>query len=82
MNRSIRVLVLVALVTLLPVIAGAQAPAGEMTLVYNISIVPRWFDPAESEGLITPFLFHFMIHDALVNRGAPPPTGSRSCGRA
>jgi peptide/nickel transport system substrate-binding protein len=65
-NRSLRLLVLVALVTLLPGIAGAEAPAGQMTLVYNISIVPRWFDPAESEGLVTPFIFYYALHDALV----------------
>jgi len=46
--------------------ARGQAPAGQMTLVYNISIVPRWFDPAESEGLVTPFIFYYAIHDALV----------------
>src|SRR5262245_15798468 len=65
-SRSLRLLVLVALVTLLPGIAGAEAPAGQMTLVYNISIVPRWFDPAESEGLVTPFIFYYALHDALV----------------
>src|SRR5262245_59224783 len=37
-----------------------------MTLVYNIAIVPRWFDPAESEGLVTPFIFYYAMHDALV----------------
>ena len=47
-------------------IARGQTPAGQMTLVYNISIVPRWFDPAESEGLVTPFIFYYAIHDALV----------------
>ena len=65
-NRSLCLLVLVALATLLPGIAGAEAPAGQMTLVYNISIVPRWFDPAESEGLVTPFIFYYALHDALV----------------
>src|SRR5262245_40004898 len=43
-----------------------QTSAGQMTLVYNISIVPRWFDPAESEGLVTPFIFYYALHDALV----------------
>ena len=66
MKRWLRRLVLVALVTLPPGLAGAEAPAGQMTLVYNISIVPRWFDPAESEGLVTPFIFYYALHDALV----------------
>src|SRR5437879_12544833 len=50
---------------LVPVPAGA-GPEGQMTLVFNVSTAARWFDPSESEGLITPFIFYFMIHDALV----------------
>ena len=46
--------------------AGAQGPAGQMTLVHGITLAPRWFDPAESEGLVTPFIFYYSIHDALV----------------
>jgi peptide/nickel transport system substrate-binding protein len=50
--------------------AGAQGrgdvPAGQMTLVHGIGIAPRWFDPAESEGLVTPFIFYYALHDALV----------------
>src|SRR5262245_22911292 len=45
---------------------GAEAPSGQMTLVHGISIVPRCFDPAESEGLVTPFIFYYALHDALV----------------
>src|SRR2546425_6737168 len=56
---------LILLTFLVPVPAGA-GPEGQMTLVFNVSTAARWFDPAESEGLITPFLFYFMIHDALV----------------
>ena len=67
MSRSLRVLVMLIVASLGPVAAApAQAPSGQMTLVYNISIVPRWFDPAESEGLVTPFIFYYAIHDALV----------------
>jgi len=46
--------------------AGAAAPSGQMTLVHGITIAPRWFDPAESEGLVTPFIFYYAMHDALV----------------
>jgi peptide/nickel transport system substrate-binding protein len=69
MRRALCVLVLLVVAVLgqggLASVRG-QAPAGQMTLVYNISIVPRWFDPAESEGLVTPFIFYYAIHDALV----------------
>jgi peptide/nickel transport system substrate-binding protein len=64
---ALRVLVLLAAAALAAVApARAEAPAGQMTLVFNISIVPRWFDPAESEGLVTPFIFYYSMHDALV----------------
>jgi len=38
-----------------------------MTLVFGISIVPRWFDPAESEGLVTPFIFYYALHDSYAD---------------
>ena len=69
MSRPLRVLVLLAVAALGPFGAAAvraEAPSGQMTLVYNISIVPRWFDPAESEGLVTTFIFYYALHDALV----------------
>ena len=47
-------------------VARAEAPAGQMTLAHNITLAPRWFDPAESEGLVTPFIFYYALHDALV----------------
>ena len=46
--------------------ARGQTPAGQMTRVYNISIVPRWFDPGESEGLVTPFIFYYAIQRSRV----------------
>jgi hypothetical protein len=41
-------------------------PAGQMTWAVHISIAPTWFDPAETSGIITPFLFLYAMHDALV----------------
>jgi peptide/nickel transport system substrate-binding protein len=62
-----RILVIVVALLATPLrAAGAEAPSGQMTLVHGISIVPRWFDPAESEGLVTPFIFYYALHDALV----------------
>ena len=69
MSRSLCSLILLAFASLGPAgadWAGAQPPSGQMTLVHGISIVPRWFDPAESEGLVTPFIFYYALHDALV----------------
>ena len=63
MRLMVLVLVSLAVLAVAPASAG---PEGQMTLVLNISTAARWFDPSESEALITPFLFYFMIHDALV----------------
>jgi len=37
-----------------------------MVLAQTISIAARWFDPAEAEGIITPYIFYYALHDALV----------------
>src|SRR5262247_3447346 len=61
---SLFVLVLVA-VTVSPGRA-TEAPAGQMTWAVHISLAPTWFDPAETSGIITPFLILYALHDAVV----------------
>jgi peptide/nickel transport system substrate-binding protein len=65
--RSLRVSVLLACawIGLVPSPARA-APEGQMTLAQTVSIAARWFDPAEAEGIITPYIFYYALHDALV----------------
>src|SRR4029077_3212646 len=36
------------------------------TLAVTITLAPTWFDPAETPGVITPFLTLYALHDALV----------------
>src|SRR3989441_6138388 len=53
----------------LAVLAAAPAsagPEGQMTLAPAVSFAARWFDPAEAEGIITPFIYYYALHDALV----------------
>src|SRR5213592_4892556 len=58
--------VLIAVVALLVVAAPAcAAPEGQMTWGVHISLAPTWFDPAETLGIITPFMVMYAIHDAL-----------------
>ena len=45
---------------------GAAAPEGQMTWAVHISLAPTWFDPAETSGIITPFMVLFALHDAMV----------------
>jgi peptide/nickel transport system substrate-binding protein len=42
------------------------APRGQLTYGVHISLAPAWFDPAESTGLITPFLVLYALHDGMV----------------
>src|SRR5437667_9265904 len=36
-----------------------------MTWAVHVSLATTWFDPAETSGIITPFLFLYALHDAL-----------------
>jgi peptide/nickel transport system substrate-binding protein len=43
-----------------------------MTFAVHFTLAPRWLDPAESEGSITPFLVLYAVHDAMLK---PMPSG-------
>jgi hypothetical protein len=47
-------------------LAQKGAPSGQMTWAIHVTIAPTWFDPAETPGIITPFMFLYALHDALV----------------
>ena len=44
----------------------SEAPVGQITIARTESTAARWFDPAEAEGIITPFFYYYALHDALV----------------
>jgi peptide/nickel transport system substrate-binding protein len=46
--------------------APKAAPSGQMTWAIHVTIAPTWFDPAETPGVITPYMFMYALHDALV----------------
>jgi peptide/nickel transport system substrate-binding protein len=48
-----------------PVLA-AEAPAGQMAWALHFALAPTLFEPAETPGLITPFMILYALHDALV----------------
>src|SRR5438093_12043045 len=50
----------------------AAAPAGTMTWGVHITLASRWLDPGEAEGIATPFMVLYALHDALVK---PMPEG-------
>jgi peptide/nickel transport system substrate-binding protein len=66
--RSFRLMICL---TLALALLGAGSPAlaapeGQMTWGVHITLAPTWFDPAETLGIITPFMVMYALHDALV----------------
>ena len=57
--------VTLALVLIAPASALA-APEGQVVWGVHISLAPTWFDPAETPGMITPFMIMYALHDAVV----------------
>jgi peptide/nickel transport system substrate-binding protein len=49
-----------------PITARAAAPAGQLTWAIHVSLAPTWFDPADTQGIITPFIVLYALHDAMV----------------
>ena len=41
------------------------APEGRITIGSHVSLAPIWFDPAETAGIITPFMLLYAMHDAM-----------------
>ena len=39
---------------------------GQLTWGIHVSLAPTWFDPAETPGIITPFMVLYALHDGMV----------------
>ncbi|PYN04188.1 MAG: hypothetical protein DME07_04165 [Candidatus Rokuibacteriota bacterium] len=63
---SLLVLTTIVLVCAVAPAAGADTPTGQMTWAVHVSLAPTWFDPAETSGIITPFMLIYALHDAMV----------------
>jgi peptide/nickel transport system substrate-binding protein len=46
-------------------ITPAVAAEGQLTWAIHISLAPTWFDPAETPGIVTPFMILYALHDAI-----------------
>ncbi len=53
---------------LLPIAPGPAhaAPEGQMTWALHFSLAPTLFEPAETPGVVSPFMILYALHDALV----------------
>jgi peptide/nickel transport system substrate-binding protein len=67
--------VVAVVLVLLTVSLGEAAPEGQITWAAHVSLTPAWFDPAETAGVITPFMLLYALHDALVK---PMPGHART----
>src|SRR5438876_11070573 len=72
--RSLSTTVLILLTSILGAAPSDAGPEGQMTWAVHISLAPTWFDPAETSGIITPFMVLFALHDALVKPMPGNPT--------
>ncbi len=45
---------------------AATGPQDRLTWAVHVSLAPTWFDPAETSGIITPYMILYALHDALV----------------
>jgi len=68
-----------------PGLARAAAPAGQLIWGVHVSLAPIWFDPAETQALVTPFMVLYALHDGMVksmpSSAIAAPTRPRSRGR-
>ena len=69
----------------LGLVAGAARSAiaadaqGQLTWGIHVSLAPTWFDPADTQGIITPFMVLYALHDALVKPMPGQPMRQLRC---
>src|SRR5712691_1172895 len=65
-RREVLALAALGAVAGAPAIARAAGPQGQLVWGVHISLAPTWFDPAETPGIITPFMVMYAVHDAML----------------
>ena len=66
LTRHVLALTALGFVSGAPGIARATAASSQLTWAIHVSLAPTWFDPAETEALITPYMVLYALHDAMV----------------
>ena len=59
-------ILLAALALLAPAGTTAAAPTGPLTWDVHLALAPTYFAPAETPGVITPFMVLYALHDAVI----------------
>ena len=65
-RRDVLALTAVGLVAGAPSMALAAESGSQLTWAVHVSLAPTWFDPADTQGIITPFMVLYALHDAMV----------------
>src|SRR4051794_30764668 len=65
-RRKLLALGATAAVAGVPRLARAVEPESQLTWGIHVSLAPTWFDPADTQGIITPFMVLYALHDAVV----------------
>ncbi len=65
-RRDVLALTALGLAAGAPGLARAAAPSDQLTYGIHVSLAPTWFDPADTQGIITPFMVLYALHDAMV----------------
>src|SRR6516165_1331637 len=65
-RRDLLALTALGLAAGAPGLARGAAPEGQLTWGIHVSLAPTWFDPAETPGIITPFMVLYALHDGMV----------------
>src|SRR3954447_2791135 len=53
---------------------ASAEPDNKIVYAAHISLAPTWFDPAETPGIVTPFMLLYAMHDGLVKPMPGNPT--------
>ena len=70
-----RALITLALVMGVSCPTRAAGPEGQLTWAAHVTLAPTWLDPAETSGIITPYMMLYAVHDAMVK---PMPGNSQA----
>src|SRR5688572_1882261 len=64
-RRALTTAVVLALVLAVPALALA-APEGQMSWALHFSLAPTLFEPAETPGVVSPYMILYALHDAML----------------
>src|SRR4030088_1027651 len=65
-RREVLALAALGLAAGAPIASLAAGPGAQLIWGSHVSLAPTWFDPAETSGIITPFMMLYAMHDAVM----------------